>query len=112
MEQSKAMEYESRKASSVVLKLRYIYIYILYNLFIYLRIYVLKSVAKRWMTEVWFQCTHLFFTAFYHSFFFSLFFISYSLVSSFYRNDRNTEEQKYGSEVSDPHNNVYEDFPT
>jgi hypothetical protein len=33
MEQSKAMEYESRKASSDVLKLHYIYIYIyIYNL--------------------------------------------------------------------------------
>ena len=36
MEQSKAMEYESRKASSDVLKPRNIYIYIYIYLFVYL----------------------------------------------------------------------------
>ena len=46
MEQSKAMEYESRKASSDVLKPIYVYI----NIYIYIYIYILKfyKVSQTW----------------------------------------------------------------
>ena len=66
--------------------------------------------AKRWTTAVWFQCIHSFFTAFYHSFLlFTIFYFALSCCS-FHRSDRNTDEQEYNSEVSDPHSNVDEVF--
>jgi len=64
------------------------------------------------MTAVWFQCTHSFLTTFYHSFLLFIIFYFVLPCSSFHRNDRNTEEQEYGSEVSGPHGNGDEDFWT
>ena len=73
----------------------FIHISCVYFYTIYLSICVLKSVVKRWMTEVCFKCNHSFLTTFYHSFL--LFAIFYFILSScsFHRNDRKTEEQEY-----------------
>jgi len=81
MEQSKAMEYESRKASSDVLKPRYIYIYI----YIYITCYITQ------LTSIYSKCWKWYpFISIHLSTRFTMFLATFLSVLSFFNHFRNS----------------------